>query len=91
MKEIQTAIERIKAIKAEDEETMKALADAENILNEADAKHGTLLKDYRQILVSHPNNTQPREEDDNPQPPAPTKEVTFEEALAQTLAKRKEK
>lgn len=91
MNEIKEAIEKIKAIKADDQETIQALADAENLLSQADGKHDKLLGDYRQILVSHPSTQKFKEEDDNPPPPAPPKEITFDDALSQILAKRKEK
>ena len=95
MKEIKEAIEKIKTIKAEDEDTMKSLVAVEVLLNQADQndqdlveKHGKLLGDYRELLTNHPS-TGRQEKDDNP-PPTPPKEITFEDALANVLAKRKE-
>ena len=95
MKEIKEAIEKIKTIKAEDEDTMKSLVAVEVLLNQADQndqdlveKHGKLLGDYRELLTNHPS-TERQEKDDNP-PPTPQKEITFEDALANVLAKRKE-
>lgn len=95
MKEITEAIAKVKAIKADDETTMKSLVEVEVLLNQADKndqelveKHGKLLGDYRELLTSHPS-TQSQEQDDNP-PPTPPKSVTWDEALASVLAKRKE-
>ena len=95
MKEITEAIEKIKAIKVEDEDMMKALVAVEVLLNQANkndedllGRHGKLVEDYRTLLTSHPS-TQTQVKDDNP-PPTPPKEITWEEALAITIAKRKD-